>query len=159
MARDFLVSRSPNLNWGEIEAGQIYRSRKLSSHELAEQIQRHNLRSILCLAECTEAEKDIARSYGLRYYDQSVDIPNLQLANADRALQALKSGPFPMLVHCRKGADRTGFVAALYYMQFRSLEPKKAIRLGLRLRFGHLGRWATPEIYKVLDEFIGRHEL
>lgn len=141
-------------NWGTIEAGKLYRSKKLTSAQLVKKVKDYKIASILCLAECTDEEKSLSLKLGLKYFDLSVHIPDLEVSDLNEIVKVLKLSPKPLLVHCRKGADRTGLSAALYYFHFKKLKIKEAISKGLSLRYGHLGpRW-TPRIYEVLDEYL-----
>jgi len=59
---------------------------------------------------------------------------------------------YPVLFHCKSGADRTGFVAALYLMVREGRSADEALRQ-LSLRYGHF-RYAKTGI---LDAFFERY--
>ncbi len=139
-------------NWASVEDNILYRSQKLSSQQLRTRVQKHEIASILCLAECTEEEQELSRELGVKYYKQSVNIPEITLNNVHEIIDVLKKAPKPLLVHCRKGADRTGMVATLYFYEIKRESLKSSIKKGLSLRYGHLGKLWTPRIYKVLEE-------
>lgn len=52
-------------------------------------------------------------------------------------IDLLLSIEYPALVHCKSGADRSGFVAAVYLMAIRGRSADEALAQ-LSLRFGHL---------------------
>jgi protein tyrosine/serine phosphatase len=54
----------------------------------------------------------------------------------EKILTILRDAPKPILVHCRSGADRTGFVAALYRYAIAG-ESAEASARELSLRYGH----------------------
>ncbi|MEZ4815145.1 MAG: tyrosine-protein phosphatase [Bdellovibrionota bacterium] len=140
-------------NWASVEEGIFYRSQKLTSNQLLSRIRQHQIKSILCLAECTEEEQGLALELGVKYYNRSMNIPEIELSDLNGIIQILKDAPKPLLVHCRKGADRTGMAVALYFYAIKEQDLKTSMKKGLRLRYGHLGKMWTPRIYEVLQEF------
>lgn len=144
----------PALNWGVVEENKVYRSRKLSSLEFIQQLRKYSLRSVLCLASCTKEEKEIAKTYKIKYYDLTVNIPEITLVDLDDIVEVLKESPKPLLIHCRQGADRTGLAAALYFLSIKGEAPKVSIKKGLKLRHGHLGKLFLPGLHHILHEYI-----
>lgn len=61
---------------------------------------------------------------------------------------------YPVLVHCKSGADRAGFMAALYLLLHEGRPLEEATRQ-LALRYGHF-RWAKTGI---LDAFFERYRV
>ena len=145
--------RDATENWGTLENNLIFRSKKLNSSQLQERVTQHKIKSILCLAECTDLEKKISRELGLRYFDLSMNIPEIELDDLHHVVKVLKKAPKPLLIHCRQGADRTGMAAALYFYSIKNQSMDVSIKKGLRLRYGHLGKFWTPRIYEVLREY------
>ena len=76
-----------------------------------------------------EAEQKIVTSLGMRY----VSIPMHGMATPDdkqvAAVQALfaDSASGPVFVHCKRGADRTGMVVAVYRISHDRWENKRAL--------------------------------
>lgn len=140
-------------NWGVVEPGLVYRSKKLTPSNLETRLQKFGIRSILCFDKCSDLEKRQARKAGVEYFDQTVKITELELSDAVRMVETLERAPKPVLIHCKAGADRTGMAATLYYYAFRGMPMHQAIQTGLRLRYGHLGEWNTPRIYEVLRQY------
>ncbi len=140
-------------NWGIIEKDILYRSKKLSNKALESRITKYNLKSILCLAECDDWESYYANFYRIKYYKFPLNISEIQLQDAVEIVKFLKNSPKPLLIHCRKGADRTGMAAVLYYYSIKKMNMKQAKKYGLKLFYGHFHTWATHRIYEVLDEF------
>lgn len=140
-------------NWGVIEASLLYRSKKLSTNRLHNRILKHNLKSILCLAECKEEEKKLTENLKVKYFDLSMNISEITIHDAERIVRVLKAAPKPLLIHCRQGADRTGMAAALYFYKFKKLSMKSAKRKSLRMYYGHFHTWATHRIHEVLREY------
>jgi protein tyrosine/serine phosphatase len=69
-------------------------------------------------------------------------------------IDLLSSLSYPALIHCKSGADRTGFVAAVYLIavEGRSLDEAKQ---QLSLRFGHL-RYSRAGVLRQAIEAYGR---
>lgn len=61
---------------------------------------------------------------------------------------------YPVLVHCKSGADRAGFMAALYLLLHEG-RPLREATAQLALRYGHF-RWAKTGI---LDAFFERYRI
>jgi len=148
-----LPHHKSNENWASIDDGILYRSQKLTTEQLRNRIQQHQVASILCLAECSQEEQEVARDLGLKYYDRNMNIPEIELSDVYDIVDILKHSPKPLLVHCRKGADRTGMAATLYFHTIKGESLKLSIKKGMRLRYGHLGKIWTPRIYEILHEF------
>jgi protein tyrosine phosphatase (PTP) superfamily phosphohydrolase (DUF442 family) len=69
-------------------------------------------------------------------------------------IDLLSSLSYPALIHCKSGADRTGFVAAVYLIvvERRSLDEAQK---QLSLRFGHL-RYSRAGVLRQAIEAYGR---
>ncbi|GHE04347.1 hypothetical protein U879_00540 [Defluviimonas sp. 20V17] len=63
--------------------------------------------------------------------------------------QAFRTIPRPFVMHCKSGADRAGFAAALYQMMIEGA-PVEVAQKQLGLKFAHLKRSKTG----VLDHFL-----
>ncbi|MEO0670764.1 MAG: protein tyrosine phosphatase [Pseudomonadota bacterium] len=59
---------------------------------------------------------------------------------------------YPMLLHCKSGADRAGLMSVLY-MHVRAGQPIEEARKQLSLRFGHIRQAQTG----ILDAFFDRY--
>jgi protein tyrosine/serine phosphatase len=100
--------------------GRIYRSARLSDHDLEKYIREMDIKTILNLAgrrddkEWYKKEKEIAQKYHVQLHD--VGISPHELPEIDRIfsiVDILVHAEKPLLIHCRKGVDRTGLVSAL----------------------------------------------
>jgi protein tyrosine/serine phosphatase len=59
---------------------------------------------------------------------------------------------YPVLVHCKSGADRTGFIAAVYLMAIEGRDPEEA-SAQLSWRYGHLRRSRAGILGVVIDVY------
>lgn len=73
-------------------------------------------------------------------------------------IDTLRSAERPLMFHCKSGADRAGFVAALYLMVFEN-QPVSVARRQLGLKYIHLDFTKTGVQDYVLDVYAARLNL
>lgn len=131
-------------NFHEVVAGEVYRSNQVTPEELAAYTQAVGLRSVLNLRGAAPGvnwyDDEIAASarLGLVHADFAMD-GTVELSDADaaRLIALMREMPKPLLVHCRRGADRTGLAMALYLGAVEG-EAKAEAGRQLSLRYGHV---------------------
>ena len=67
-------------------------------------------------------------------------------------IDTLKTCPYPLLIHCKSGADRTGLASALYRMIVRNEPPDRAER-AFSIEFGHIPLGGPEHLHEPLDEY------
>jgi protein tyrosine/serine phosphatase len=67
-------------------------------------------------------------------------------------LDLLSTVEYPVLIHCKTGADRTGFIAAVYLMAIEGRGPEEA-SAQLSWRYGHLRRSRAGILGEVIDAY------
>jgi uncharacterized protein (TIGR01244 family) len=133
---------------------EVYRSAQPSPRDL-ERLARAGLRTIINLRGgrshgAWQLEKDAAERHGIRIVDlvlRSREAPDRESILALPAF--FKSIEYPVLAHCKSGADRAGLFAALYRLIEENASASEA-QQELSLRKGHF-RYAQAGI---LDAFI-----
>lgn len=99
-------------------------------------------------------EREACAAAGLafhRFVLRSRSLPTREeLLDADRLFDRLD---YPVLFHCKSGADRAGFMAALYLVLAEG-RPVADARRQLSLRYGHVRQGPTG----VLDAFFDAYE-
>lgn len=129
-------------NFAVVVPGQLYRSNHPPPWRLASMARRYGLRTIVNLrGMCRNGSDALSRAQAARLGLGFIDAP-LSSGRAPRRDQllalvaALSTAPRPILVHCKSGADRAGFAAALYLVLHG--ETVAAAMRQLSLRFGHM---------------------
>jgi protein tyrosine phosphatase (PTP) superfamily phosphohydrolase (DUF442 family) len=136
--------------------GKVYRSAQLSREKLERAIAEKRLRTVVNLRGCcpeTDWYQDDARATHARRVSQE-DLtfsakrypPPGEVA---RLVEVFDRGEYPMLLHCARGADRTGMASAIALLLLTDATPAVA-RRQLWPRYGHLPVGRTVR----LDEFL-----
>ncbi len=126
-----------------VEQGVMYRSGQLEAKELAEEIRRRGVKTVINLGSRTDWDEAVCRELGVRYVDLPVgDVWSLCGAPAPGHEDSPPDAPYdiqaiwklvddpasrPVLIHCWGGVHRTGFVAAEYRMRYQGWNPDDAI--------------------------------
>ena len=139
---DLAVLRLVWGNWGVVVPGVLYRANHPTPGRLARARRRVGLKSVINLRGATRSGSDAlsreqAGRLGMVFIDMALSSGRAPARETMVALaDALRAAPKPALVHCKSGADRAGFAAAVFLL----LEGAPvAVALGqLRLRYGHL---------------------
>ncbi|MDB5972763.1 MAG: hypothetical protein JWQ90_5213 [Hydrocarboniphaga sp.] len=136
----------------------VYRS----SHPLPYQLRRAASRGIRTVVNLRgtphnegsyQLEQEACERYGLRLVQfklRSRDVPHAHEVDAfARLLQTLE---YPVLLHCKSGADRVGLACALLLM-LRDRQSPELAQSQLSLRYGHIRQAKTG----ILDFFLKRY--
>ena len=132
----------------------VYRSSQPSPSHLA-RLSRKGLRTVVNLRGRGHAgyyllEREACGELGLTLIDfvvKSRDLPSREEVEA--ACDLFNSIEYPVLFHCKSGADRAGFMSALYLLVHENRPIEEALRQ-LSPRFGHWRQSKTG----VLDRFF-----
>ncbi len=104
-------------NFGEVEPGRIYRAAQPSPLFLRWLVKHEQIRTLVNLRGKTQGyESAFAGRHGLRVHSFNL---SSRRAPSDAQVQrflAILADPtnHPILVHCRNGADRTGYMLGIY---------------------------------------------
>jgi protein tyrosine/serine phosphatase len=149
-------------NWATVVPGRLYRCNHPTPGRLARVARRHGLRSVINLRGATGNGSDaLSRERAARLDLRFIDVPiSSGMAPSREQVLALANAlglaEPPVLLHCKSGADRAGFAAAVFLvMEGRTVAD--AIR-HLSLRFGHLRRSRAGALDAVLLHFATEAE-
>jgi protein tyrosine phosphatase (PTP) superfamily phosphohydrolase (DUF442 family) len=108
---------------------QFYRSAQLDKETLARVIQEHR--------PWYADEITVSKALGAEHYDYGISANEVVAPDRiDQILQIVRDAPKPILVHCKNGADRSGFVAAVYLANIQGVIVDEAAGQ-LSLYYGH----------------------
>ncbi len=146
-------------NFYEVDPGKFYRSAQLSPIELDEVIKKYGIKTVISLRGAPEnsywvpGEKKTLEANGVAFYNFSWTIDYFPDASEFISyLKVLKLAQFPVLVHCRTGADRTGEATALYAVDFMKLPKEEAIEKFLNFKY-----WHVQKFHPAKAEFVRRY--
>lgn len=144
-------------NLHTIVPGQAYRSSQPSKSELEKIVNQDHIRSILKFNRASESswsqdEFATAKNLGIKMFYIPIGVSELpSRPDMIQIIQALDHAPRPLLVHCKTGADRTGFASVLLAMQAgESFQQAKNDQL--RLAYGHVGH-IGEDVADVLTQY------
>jgi protein-tyrosine phosphatase len=155
-----LVFGRPRLtgNFGIVEAGRVVRCAQPTT-QLADLIRDHHLASILNLRGGSSkdwwyvAEVRTAQANGVAFYDYPLSATRRPSRRDLLVLtDVLERCRYPLLIHCKAGADRTGLASALYLMMSRGEPPEQAIR-AFSLAYGHVPLFGPEHLHEPLSEY------
>jgi uncharacterized protein (TIGR01244 family) len=143
-------------NAGVVVPGRLYRSNHPTPARLAALVQRYGLRTVINLrGRCANGSdaltREAAASLGITFIDAPVASRLPRRADVAALVAVLRGMAEPALVHCKSGADRAGFAAAIFLI-LNGHPVAEALRQ-LSWRFGHF-RGARSGI---LDAFLLRY--
>jgi len=147
-------------NFEVVDPGKFYRSAQLSPEELQEAIAKYGFKTVISL-----------RGAPVNSYWYSPQVETLKNANVKFLafgwtsdyfphnedfrgfLKALKEEEYPILVHCRSGADRTGEATAIYAIDYMHTPKEEAIEKHLSFR-----NWHVALLRPAKKEFVRRYQ-
>lgn len=141
-------------------APEVWRSSQPSPHEIAA-FARRGIRTIVNLRGSRDCgsyrlERAACQRHGIRL----VDFPARSRAAPSRAffhdVKALfETIEYPVLMHCKSGADRVGLMSVLYLLLMENRSAKHALR-HLGLRYGHIRQADTGILDAVIETYAAR---
>ena len=140
--------------------GKVYRGAQPSESSLERMVERYGIRTIVNLRGCGNPlpwyldEGRVAQRRGIALEDISFSAIHLPSAPELRTLlDVLDRSEYPIFLHCRHGADRTGLAAAIV-LALQEDVPYTRARRELGLYYGHLSFGRTG----MLDCFFDLYE-
>jgi protein tyrosine phosphatase (PTP) superfamily phosphohydrolase (DUF442 family) len=156
---DHAVLRSFWTNCFEIAPG-VYRSNQ-PTHARLRRYRDRGIRTIVNLRGATSDapcayERESCAALGLTLVDAKLRARQaVPAARILEVLEAMRRAERPVLFHCKSGADRAGFAAAIYLMVFEGV-PVAEARRQLVPRYLHLGQTRAGILDYTLDVYEAR---
>lgn len=154
----FLLQPFYSHNIGVVDPGRAYRSAQPTSR-VDDMIQEYGLASILSLRGGTP--KDFFYSNEVRATQEAgVDFYDLPLSATRRPrrrellllIDVLKQCDYPLLIHCKSGADRTGLASAIYRMEILGQPPEQA-KGAFTVLHSHIPWFGTQHLHEPFEEY------
>ena len=155
---DHAIFRTVWSNFSPVLAGRVYRCNHPTPARLSDLASRYHIHTLVNLRgqrRCGSdaLSREAARDLGLAHVDMAFE--SRGAPHRDRILrfeQIYRSVTFPILMHCKSGADRAGLASGLVIL-FEGGTAAEALRQ-LSWRFGHFNRSRTG----ILDAFFLRYQ-
>lgn len=145
-------------NFAEVVPGKLYRSAQPDAR-LNGWVEEYDIKSVLNLRgghpsyDWYKLERDIVRDHAVDYYEVPI---SAQYRPRKRELlqliDLLGRARYPMLVHCKSGADRTGLGVALYHMIVQKEPPQKALT-GFSIYHAHIPLFGPEKLQQPIREY------
>ncbi len=145
-------------NFGVVEPHRVYRSAQPDA-ELPQLIARYRLASVLNLRGGSSDDRwysdevRATRDSMINFYDLPMSATRRPLRRELLILLDLFGRcPYPLLIHCKSGSDRTGLATALYLMSQKGEPPEQAMG-AFSLRYGHIPLFGPEHLHEPLQEY------
>lgn len=146
-------------NFHVVVPGRVYRSAQLSPEDLTAVVQAHGIRTVVNLRGCAAPwpwyldEARVTAALDINQEDICLSPCRLPpVSELRRLVEVLDRTEYPVLLHCRRGADRTGLASAIALL-LETGASYGAGRWQLGPRFGHVALGPTS----ALDDFFARY--
>lgn len=143
-------------NFYTVLPGKVYRCGQQSGGELEKAIAEHHIRTVVNLRGCSPSlpwyEEECRATHHLNVAQEDICFSANRLPATHelrRLVEVLDRTPYPILLHCRHGADRTGLASAVVLLLQSDVTFRQA-REQLSARFGHF-TWGR---LRYLDRFF-----
>lgn len=139
--------------------GMMYRSATLSERDLRQIVTEYGIRTVINLrGECPnfawyQEECRVLDELGVKRFDVNLSsylvpgVPEMR-----KLVKALDDGEYPVLIHCRRGSDRTGLASALA-MLLKTDATLNEAQAQLSWRYGHLEYSRTGTLHRVFRQY------
>jgi protein tyrosine phosphatase (PTP) superfamily phosphohydrolase (DUF442 family) len=150
-------------NRHEVIPGKVYRSSQPSGDDLREMVEKRGIKTVLNLRGVTPwdawYQEESRANHDLNVSQEDVTMSAQALpapAELRRVIDVFDHTEYPVLVHCKQGADRTGLVSAVALLLYTDATLSEAKRQ-LWPRYGHwpLARTvAMDRFFDLYDEWL-----
>lgn len=150
------------LNDHEVVPGRVYRTAQPSEGDMAKLVAKDHIRTVLNLrgsAPWDDWYKQECRATfaaGVSQEDVTLSAHTLPFpSELKRVIEVLDRSEYPILIHCKQGADRTGLVSAMVLLLYTDATLPEA-RRQLLPRYGHWEVVRTANMERFFDLYEQR---
>jgi hypothetical protein len=154
-------------NLHAVVPGRVYRCAQLSGPGLEQVVHAYGVRGVVNLRGCCDPAPEYLEEcrathrLGIAQYDIELSAGRLpSVHEMRRFVEVLDRADYPLLLHCKRGADRTGLASAVTVLLQTDSSLAEA-RRQLGLRYGHLalGRPAyLDQFLELYTAWLGQQE-
>ncbi len=145
-------------NLGTVVPGRVIRAAQPTT-QLPQIIKDYQLASILNLRGGSfrdtwySSEVETAQASGVAFFDFPMS-PTRRPSRREllTLIDFFDHCQYPLLIHCKAGADRTGLASAVYLMMKQDQPPRQAIS-AFTIYHGHIPLFGTERLHQPLDEY------
>src|SRR5262245_39938700 len=148
-------------NFHAVIPGRVYRCSQQSGAGLAKVVRARDVRTVVNLRGCNPTvpwyleEARATRELDICQEDICFSAGRLPSVHEVRRLvEVLDHTEYPILLHCRRGADRTGLVSAIVLL-LQTDTPLARARRQLGLRYGHVAVGRPAFLNLFLEQYEG----
>jgi len=155
-------------NFHTVLQDKVFRCGQLSGKDLEKVIVEHNIRTVVNLRGCSPLLpwylEECRTTHQLNVAQEDICLSATRLPSTHeflRFIEVLDRTEYPILLHCRHGADRTGIASAVVLLLQPNVTLQEA-RSQLSARFGHLVLGRLKYLDRFLDlyrEWLNNHGL
>lgn len=146
-------------NFHTVLPGRVYRSAQLDEKDLRRYVAQHGIRTVVNLrGECPQfgwyqTERTTLAELGVIHRDINFSSTLVPAVSEFRELvETLTTCEYPLLIHCRRGADRTGLASAICLLLASDADPENS-RSQMDWRYGHFEAGRSGRLHLVLDMY------
>ncbi len=148
-------------NFHAVIPGAVYRSAQPDPDNLVRWKEQYGLRTVINLRgswvedDWHREEEGACKRLGLRLVNVKLTAGKLPSpTDLNRLIDALKTpDSYPLLLHCRNGADRTGLASAVAMIVRDGVGPEEAADRCLRARYGHVAFSQAAAMRRFFDVY------
>mgnify|MGYP001080853300 CR=1 FL=1 len=145
-------------NLGIVDGGRVIRSAQPTA-ALKDMIRDHKLASILNLRggsprnDYYSNELRVAEEAGVDFYDVSMSATKRpRRSDLLRLIDVMNRCAYPLLIHCKSGADRTGLATTIYRMIVLKEPPEEALG-AFTIYHSHVPILGPERLHEPIDEY------
>lgn len=145
-------------NFGVVDPGRVFRSAQPGA-DLDDTIRRYRLGAIVNLRGGSESdafyrdEALAAERLGVEFYDLALSATQRpSRRELMLAMSVLDRCRYPLLIHCKSGADRTGMLSALYRMEILGEPPERAMG-AFSMTYNHFPIFGPERLHEPFEEY------